>query len=417
MEHTNLFLYEDNAAMLVDYANGKVDTPVPGVAYARADENSGATVIYNKKKTTYTVTVSHEDRSGNTVTGNTTVESPAVLEGNTVKVKLTGEEVDGYKPMHDVEKIEISADTTYTYLYLAATSYTVTVNYMCEGSAITSSTTVTANTYEDTPVSVRLEPVDVSGYEKPEAVTIRVSSDTTYDFEYEAGCTLELVDLGLPSGTLWATKNLGAATPEDFGDYYAWGEIAPKTAFTEENYRFYDSQNPSEYLKYNSTDNKHTLDLEDDAAAVLYPGCEAHLPTVAQMYELLNNTTLEYHDGQQESYYSSVTLTSNINGRSILIPLDNYHQDGNWGDYPCLWLRDEIIYGDAVLDTQPVENGMACAGALGFACEGSAMVWDQGRNGDTGYHRGQGNGGLNIRPVVGDGPDPNPYVGTEDIQN
>lgn len=412
MEHTNLFLYEDNAAMLADYANGKVDSPVPGVAYARADENSGATVIYNKKKTTYTVTVSHQDRSGNTVTANTTVTTPVALEGKTVKVNIVAEEISGYKPVYPVEKIEVSADTAHTCIYLTAVTYVVTVHHMSQGSAITADTTVQVPAYEEETVDVELVPMDIQGYETPETVTISVSSDTEYTFNYEVGCPLELVDLGLPSGTLWATKNLGASTPEDFGDFYAWGEIAPKTEFTDENYRFYVGPD-QEYSKYNSTDGKHVLDLEDDAAALAYPSCGAHLPTVAQMYELLNNTTYEYHEGSVEQHYTSVTFTSIINGNSIVMPLDEYYQEGSWGDYPALWLRDEIIYGDADYEGQTkYDNGMGYAGALLFACEGNGCVADVIRNGQTGYGRGQHHGnGLNIRPVVGDGPEPNPFVG------
>jgi hypothetical protein len=44
------------------------------------------------------------------------------------------------------------------------------------------------------------------------------------------------VDLGLPSGLLWATCNLGASAPEEVGNYYAWGETSPKTFFSEDNY-------------------------------------------------------------------------------------------------------------------------------------------------------------------------------------
>ena len=45
----------------------------------------------------------------------------------------------------------------------------------------------------------------------------------------------EYVDLGLPSGTLWATCNIGAANPEDMGDYFAWGETAPKEIYGMDN--------------------------------------------------------------------------------------------------------------------------------------------------------------------------------------
>lgn len=51
------------------------------------------------------------------------------------------------------------------------------------------------------------------------------------------------VDLGLPSGTIWAGWNIGATSPEQVGDYFAWGEIAPKKSYTKENYKYYDGSN------------------------------------------------------------------------------------------------------------------------------------------------------------------------------
>ena len=65
----------------------------------------------------------------------------------------------------------------------------------------------------------------------------------------------EYVDLGLPSGTLWATCNIGANSPEDYGDYFAWGETkghdSGKNDFTQESYFDYDN-NSSTYKKYNN---------------------------------------------------------------------------------------------------------------------------------------------------------------------
>ena len=57
------------------------------------------------------------------------------------------------------------------------------------------------------------------------------------------------VDLGLPSGTKWATTNVGATTPEGYGDYFAWGETQSKDTYRLENYKWYDSTT-EEYTKY-----------------------------------------------------------------------------------------------------------------------------------------------------------------------
>jgi hypothetical protein len=53
----------------------------------------------------------------------------------------------------------------------------------------------------------------------------------------------EYVDLGLPSGTLWATCNVGANSPEEYGDFFAWGEVEPKEEYTNENYTYTETSN------------------------------------------------------------------------------------------------------------------------------------------------------------------------------
>ena len=57
---------------------------------------------------------------------------------------------------------------------------------------------------------------------------------------------VEYVDLGLPSGTLWATCNLGASSPEEYGDYYAWGETEQKDYYDWDTYKFGEEFNLSE---------------------------------------------------------------------------------------------------------------------------------------------------------------------------
>ena len=112
------------------------------------------------------------------------------------------------------------------------------------------------------------------------------------------------VDLGLPSGTLWATCNIGAENPEDYGDYFAWGETTGynngKTTFS---WSTYTLCNGNKYTitkyctrsSYGTIDNKTELAPEDDAAYVNW-GSEWRMPTHAQLEELLNssNTTITW---------------------------------------------------------------------------------------------------------------------------
>lgn len=111
----------------------------------------------------------------------------------------------------------------------------------------------------------------------------------------------EYVDLGLPSGTLWATCNVGATNPEDYGDYFAWGEtvgygdnISDRQRFDWTSYKWAeDSHITLTKYNYNSdygtiVDNKISLDKQDDAASVNWGG-SWQMPTKEDFDELLDN--------------------------------------------------------------------------------------------------------------------------------
>ena len=132
------------------------------------------------------------------------------------------------------------------------------------------------------------------------------------------------VDLGLPSGTIWATCNLGAESPEECGDYYAWGETELKDKYSWNNYKFGTENN---LTKYNKEDNKTILDPEDDAAHVVLGG-KWHMPTKEQIQELFDNTTNE------ESKFDGVKgrlFTSKINGNKLFFPYSGYKIDSSFG--------------------------------------------------------------------------------------
>lgn len=104
----------------------------------------------------------------------------------------------------------------------------------------------------------------------------------------------EFVDLGLPSGTLWATCNVGASTPEEYGKYFAWGETDPKDSYTWDTYKwgYIDSHGEWILSKYNMStisgvvDNITELELADDAAYVIL-GASWRIPTWEQALELV----------------------------------------------------------------------------------------------------------------------------------
>lgn len=137
---------------------------------------------------------------------------------------------------------------------------------------------------------------------------------------------VEYVDLGLPSGNLWAKCNLGASAPEAYGDYYAWGETKPKQEYTYPNHKWYKEGAPSlGFTKYNNEDGKMTLEDEDDAV-IQNLGNGWRTPTLADFRELTNKklttikkTTLNGVAGYQ--------ITSKKNGKSIFIPFAGFKRD------------------------------------------------------------------------------------------
>lgn len=134
------------------------------------------------------------------------------------------------------------------------------------------------------------------------------------------------VDLGLPSGNLWAECNLGASSPEAYGDYYAWGEVEPKQEYTYPNHKWYKEGAPSlGFTKYNNEDGKLMLEDEDDAV-IQKLGNGWRTPTLADFRELTNQkyTTIEKTTLNGVAGYK---ITSKKNKKSIFIPCAGFKQD------------------------------------------------------------------------------------------
>ena len=135
------------------------------------------------------------------------------------------------------------------------------------------------------------------------------------------------VDLGLPSGTKWATMNVGSESPEDYGDYFAWGETEPKSSYTLENYKWYDSANGN-YTKYIIENPKYYIagegvegsgfacDLKWDPA-----GCPLVNGTVTYKNLPVGDYEFKITDG---SWNNSWGLLYLANDPGNLIPSDDY---------------------------------------------------------------------------------------------
>lgn len=149
--------------------------------------------------------------------------------------------------------------------------------------------------------------------------------------------TIEAVDLGLPSGTKWASCNIGASSPHRLGSRFAWGETSPKKEYNYGNYK-YKSANNSSYNKYVGDvneyhgqviittigDNKRYLEPEDDAATVNW-GKKWHTPSLGEFEELSDYCTWEE---TTQSGIKGWRIKSNMNGNSIFLPIGD--GDGYW---------------------------------------------------------------------------------------
>ena len=144
--------------------------------------------------------------------------------------------------------------------------------------------------------------------------------------------THEYVDLGLPSGTLWATCNVGAEEPEEFGDYFAWGETKPKDDYSENTY--FDTEDGGKTLKKYNGDGDPILLPEDDAATANW-GSDWRMPLYEQFQELLNSTTTTW---TKQNGVNGLLVTG-TNGNSIFLPAAGWHSyaqlnyEGMYGSY------------------------------------------------------------------------------------
>ncbi len=151
---------------------------------------------------------------------------------------------------------------------------------------------------------------------------VLISCDDDKD-EPENPDTHECVDLGLPSGTLWATCNVGADNPEEFGDYFAWGETKPKEVYNWNTYKWCNASDTTmtKYCTYSNigynglVDGKKELDLDDDAAYVNW-GSQWRMPTKAQQEELKNMCTWKW----KTLTWVSGFLVTGPNGNSLFLP-------------------------------------------------------------------------------------------------
>lgn len=157
--------------------------------------------------------------------------------------------------------------------------------------------------------------------------------------------TPQAVDLGL--SVKWAPYNVGATRPEQYGDYFAWGETRPKAIYSWDNYKWLQDNQLTKYVTdsyYGSVDNKFYLDPEDDAAHVNWGG-NWRMPSLTEFEELYENCTMT---PETVNGVEGFRFTSKIEGykdASIFFPsAGDYYDDVYEHDYGMYWSLD--IYGE-----------------------------------------------------------------------
>ncbi len=208
------------------------------------------------------------------------------------------------------------------------------------------------------------------------SVQFAIADVDSISFTYPANGH-EYVDLGL--SVKWATCNVGATTPEGYGNYFAWGETEPKTTYSWSTYKWcngsYDTQ--TKYCtssSYGTVDNKTVLDLADDAARANWGGAW-RMPTDEEWTELRENCTWTWTTLNSVNGYE----VKGSNGNSIFLPAAGYRYDGDLssaGNFGYYWSRS----------LNPDNPGSA---------------WSVGFYSDyVGRYSSSRYGGLSVRPVL-----------------
>ena len=179
-----------------------------------------------------------------------------------------------------------------------------------------------------------LEPLDVS------FLLDKLEDDTTYkakafvkvwdhDFVMETMTFPDdrWVDLGLPSGILWAAYNVGATSPEEYGDYYAWGEINTKNSYSAENYKYFIQWSESEYDKIPTYKHigENISGTSYDIAASYNNDGTTRMATISDLEELVNYCSIQRETLNSISGYRIIGPNSN----SIFVPSAGSYEDDN----------------------------------------------------------------------------------------
>lgn len=261
--------------------------------------------LYEGEEETLTASVLPENATDKTITWATSDKSIASVESGKVKAvkkgeaKITASAADGGITASCTVVVRVAVESV---------QINKAILSLNKGQSETLYAIVSPSDASDQSVIWTSSNQDVATVEEGKVTALSLGTASiavkTVDGEKTATCEVivldgnplytqpELVDMGLPSGLLWASFNLGASAPEQYGFYYSWGETEPKDYYEWDNYKWGTEKN---ITKYCDNDGMISLLTEDDAAHVNLGG-QWRLPTSEECQELMDpvNCSMEF---------------------------------------------------------------------------------------------------------------------------
>lgn len=267
------------------------------------------------------------------------------------------------------EPHEMSVTTTSTFIILSG-SGSYTVESSNEAVAMVELRDNNVDVRGVTPGKVNITVTDTKSGQKGIVQFVITESDAPTKVPAEA------VDLGLPSGTLWASYNLGAVSPEDYGWYYAWGETTARSSFEWESYQYYNSS--AGYINIGQD-----ISGTDYDVARKQWGDSWRMPSSSQFKELISNCSVE------ETTVNGVygRRFTGKNGNSIFLPAGGSFFNGLQYENSCGYYWSSTL----------TKNSNGNADILFFRYDKELMIANHGRS-----------NGATVRPVINAGGLPIP---------
>ena len=390
-----LFSYQVNAQTTYTYDNLYRLTKVVygnGVTVSYTYDalgNRTGKQVTGASTTTYTITVSVTPTGSGSVTGGGTYSKGTLVELNAVP--NAGYEFSKWSDgvTTNPRTVTVTKNQSFTAQFVQSTVIPeLTGDIVVDGKVNLQDLSALVNAYLNNTQVTQVTDLDSDGSltiaDISTLISILVENNSVNNNGHE------YVDLGLPSGTLWASCNVGATAPEELGDFYAWGETETKDEYSWSTYRWCDgdSCNVRNYTLtkycdrggYGTLDGKISLEPEDDVAHVKWGG-NWHMPTKAEFQELMDHCTVEW-----------IKLSANLhaykftgsNGNSIIMPASGEKYNTSYSDDDFNYWSSELQMKD-----NPANNHGTHALALEYSSSTATDFIGKNR-----YR------GLSVRPVL-----------------